>query len=92
VRELARFTLVGWADRICCPALALAGEGDLAGTGQLAAFAQALGAPVTTHEFTVAEGAGGHREGLGQDRRAVRPRLADRRARPLERASCRDGL
>ena len=66
--ELSRFTLVGRADRISCPTLALAGEGDFAGTGQLGAFAQALTAPVTTHEFTVAEGAGGHCEGLGQDR------------------------
>ena len=66
--ELSRFNLVGRADRISCPTLALAGEGDFAGTGQLDTFAQALTAPVTTHEFTVAEGAGGHCEGLGQDR------------------------
>jgi dienelactone hydrolase len=68
LRELSRFSLVGLADRITCPTLALAGEGDFAGTGQLPTFAAALTAPVTAHEFTVAEGAGGHCEGLGQDR------------------------
>ena len=52
---------------ITCPTLALAGEGDFAGTGQLQTFADALTVPVTTHEFTVAEGAGGHCEWLGQD-------------------------
>lgn len=67
-RELARFNLVGVADQIACPTLALSGEGDFAGTGQLHVFAQALRAPVSTHEFTHAEGAGGHCEGLGQDR------------------------
>ena len=53
---------------ITCPTLALAGEGDFAGTGQLTTFTDALTAPVTAHEFTAAEGAGGHCEGLGQDR------------------------
>lgn len=67
LRELCRYSLVGLADRITCPTLALAGEGDFAGTGQLQTFADALSVPVTTHEFTVAEGAGGHCEGLGQD-------------------------
>ena len=68
LRELSRFTLVGLADRISCRTLALEGEGDFAGTGQLQTFADALAAPVVTHRFTVAEGAGGHCEGLGQDR------------------------
>jgi hypothetical protein len=68
MRELCRFSLAGLADRISCPTLALAGEGDFAGTGQLDVFAKALTVPVTTHEFTAAEGAGGHCEGLGQDR------------------------
>jgi dienelactone hydrolase len=67
-RELSRYSLDGLAGKISCPTLALAGEGDFAGTGQLDVFAKALTAPVTTHEFTVAEGAGGHCEGLGQDR------------------------
>jgi hypothetical protein len=58
----------GIANRIACPTLALAGEGDFAGAGQLDTFAYALTAPVTTHEFIAAEGAGGHCEGLGQDR------------------------
>ena len=65
--ELSRFSIAGLADRITCPTLALAGEGDFAGTGQLQTFADALTVPVTTHEFTVAEGAGGHCEWLGQD-------------------------
>ena len=67
-REMCRYSLDGLADKISCPTLALAGEGDFASTGQLDVFAKALTAPVTTHEFTVAEGAGGHCEGLGQDR------------------------
>ena len=66
-RELCRYNLVGLADRVSMPALPLAGEGDFAGTGQLQTFADALAAPVATHTFTVAEGAGGHCEGLGQD-------------------------
>jgi pimeloyl-ACP methyl ester carboxylesterase len=68
LREMGKYSLVGLAEKISCPTLALAGEGDFAGTGQLQAFAAALTAPVTTHQFTVAEGAGGHCEGLGQDR------------------------
>lgn len=67
-RALSEFTLVGRVEKISCPTLALAGEGDFAGTGQLEVFAQALTAPVTAHQFTAAEGAGGHCEGLGQDR------------------------
>ena len=66
-RELCRYNLVGLADHITCPTLALAGEGDFAGTGQLQTFADALAVPVTTRAFTIAEGAGGHCEGLGQD-------------------------
>ncbi len=66
-RELSRFSLTGLADRISCPVLALAGEGDFAGTGQLQMFADAVQTPVTTHTFTASEGAGGHCEGLGQD-------------------------
>ncbi len=68
LREMSRFTLAGRAEKITCPTLALAGEGDFAGTGQLDVFAAALRSPVTTHRFTRAEGAGGHCEGLGQDR------------------------
>jgi hypothetical protein len=68
LRELSRYTIAEMAGQITCPTLALAGEGDFAGTGQLQIFAKALAAPVTTHTFTKAEGAGGHCEGLGQDR------------------------
>lgn len=68
LRELATFTLDGRAHLISCPTLALAGEGDFAGTGQLQILADALTVPVVTHTFTTAEGAGGHCEGLGQDR------------------------
>ena len=68
LRELSRYSVADLAGQITCPTLALAGEGDFAGTGQLQVFAEALTAPVTTHTFTKAEGAGGHCEGLGQDR------------------------
>jgi Esterase FrsA-like len=68
LQELSRFNLIGRAEQITCPTLALAGEGDFAGTGQLPTFAAALTVPVTTHQFTLAEGAGGHCEGIGQDR------------------------
>jgi X-Pro dipeptidyl-peptidase (S15 family) len=68
LRELSRYSIADVAGEITCPTLALAGEGDFAGTGQLHIFAEALTAPVTTHTFTKAEGAGGHCEGLGQDR------------------------
>jgi hypothetical protein len=68
LRELSRYTIAEMAGQITCSTLALAGEGDFAGTGQLQVFAEALAAPVTTHTFTKAEGAGGHCEGLGQDR------------------------
>ena len=68
LRELSRYSVADLAGQITCPTLALAGEDDFAGTGQLQIFAEALTAPVTTHTFTKAEGAGGHCEGLGQDR------------------------
>ena len=67
LREMSRYTIADLAGQITCRTLALAGEGDFAGTGQLQVFAEALTAPVTTHTFTKAEGAGGHCEGLGQD-------------------------
>lgn len=68
LRELARFSLAGRAGEITCPTLALEAEGDSASQGQLAVFAEVVTAPVTTHRFTAAEGAGGHCEGLGQRR------------------------
>jgi dienelactone hydrolase len=68
LRELSRFSLAGRAGEITCPTLALEAEGDSASQGQLDVFAGALTAPVTTHRFTAAEGAGGHCEGLGQRR------------------------
>ncbi|MDT7745295.1 MAG: hypothetical protein QOE59_4373, partial [Actinomycetota bacterium] len=67
-RALSRFSLAGISERITCPTLAMQAEGDFAGTGQLEVFARSLGGPVTTHRFTAAEGAGGHCEGLGQQR------------------------
>ena len=67
-RALSRFSLAGISERITCPTLATDAEGDFAGTGQLDVFARSLGGPVTTHRFTAAEGAGGHCEGLGQQR------------------------
>lgn len=68
LRELSRFSIVGLADRITCPTLALESEGDFANLGQLDSFVDALTCPVTTHRFSAAEGAGGHCEGLGQCR------------------------
>lgn len=68
LRELSRFSLAGLAGQIDCPALAVEAEGDPASSGQLETFAEAMAAPVTTHRFTAAEGAGGHCEGLGQRR------------------------
>ncbi len=68
LRELSRFSLVGLAGQIDCPTLALEAEGDPTSDGQLDVFAGQLTAPVTTHRFTAAEGAGGHCEGLGQRR------------------------
>ena len=67
-RALAQFSLAGRAEHITCPTLALEAEGDFAGTGQLDLFARSVGGPVTTHHFSAAEGAGGHCEGLGQQR------------------------
>ena len=68
LRELSRFSLVGLAGQIDCPTLALEAEGDPTSDGPLDVFAAQLTAPVTTHRFTAAEGAGGHCEGLGQRR------------------------
>jgi dienelactone hydrolase len=68
LRELSRFSLVGLGGQIDCPTLALDAEGDRTSDGALDAFAAQLTAPVTTHQFTAAEGAGGHCEGLGQRR------------------------
>ena len=68
LRDLSRYSLIGLSERISCPTLALAGEGDFANTGQLDRFADSLHVPVTRHVFTAAEGAGGHTEGLGQER------------------------
>ncbi len=68
LRELSRFSLAGRAGQIDCPTLALDAEGDPTSDGQLDVFAAQLTAPVTTHRFTAAEGAGGHCEGLGQRR------------------------
>jgi dienelactone hydrolase len=68
LRELSRFSLAGLAGQIDCPTLALDAEGDPTSDGALDAFAAQLTTPVTTHQFTAAEGAGGHCEGLGQRR------------------------
>lgn len=67
-RELARFSLVGLAERISCPTMATTAEGDRTGGGQLDEFAAALTCPHVTRTFTAEQGAGGHCEGLGQER------------------------
>ena len=53
------------ADQITCPTLILECEGDFAGGGGHV-LAQAMTAPTNLVELTVADGAGGHCGGLGQ--------------------------
>jgi hypothetical protein len=67
-RELARFSLRDSIGGITAATLACSGEGDPADDGQLDEFVSLLTCPVEVRRFTVAEGAGGHCEGLGQRR------------------------
>lgn len=67
-RSLSEFSLAGLAERITCPTLLTSAEDDFADLGQGDNLAGAVSGPVTRHRFTVAEGAGGHCEGLGQAR------------------------
>lgn len=63
IRAQLRFTLEGVVGEIKCPTLVTEGEGDFASQSQT--FFDALTCPKRLKRFTVAEGAGGHCEGLG---------------------------
>jgi pimeloyl-ACP methyl ester carboxylesterase len=64
LRTLTGYTLAGRAEKISCPTLVTEGEGDFA--SQSHTLFDALTCPKQYREFTVAEGAGGHCEGMGQ--------------------------
>lgn len=67
-RALRRFHNRDSAPRITCPSLICDNELDPVSTGQGRALADAMtGAPVTFQRFTLAEGAGGHCEGMGRE-------------------------
>ncbi|NGM67417.1 alpha/beta fold hydrolase [Natronolimnobius sp. AArcel1] len=65
VRELQEYTLADRLESITCPTLVTGNESDRLAV-QSADFANALTAPSQYIEFTDAEGAGGHCEGMGQ--------------------------
>ncbi len=64
LRTLASYTLEGRAGMITCPTLVTEGEGDFA--SQSRQLYDALTCEKQYRAFTVAEGAGGHCEGMGQ--------------------------
>ncbi len=64
LRLLTTYTLEGRAELITCPTLVTEGEGDFASQSQV--LYDALTCPKWFRRFTVAEGAGGHCEGMGQ--------------------------
>ncbi len=64
LRVMITYTLDGFADRIVCPTLVTEGEGDFASQSQQ--LYDALTGEKRLHRFTVAEGGGGHCEGMGQ--------------------------
>ena len=64
LRLLGTYTLEGYAGDISCPTLVTEGEGDFA--SQSGTLFDALTCEKTFHEFSAAEGAGGHCEGMGQ--------------------------
>jgi hypothetical protein len=63
LRTQFTFTLEGITDRITCPTLVTEGEGDFA--SQSRRLYDLLTCPKRLKEFTEAQGAGGHCEGLG---------------------------
>ncbi|SDK94363.1 alpha/beta hydrolase family protein [Natronorubrum texcoconense] len=65
VRELQQYTLEDRVDAIRCPTLVTDNESDRLAS-QSRDLASSLSAPTTYLEFTDAEGAGGHCEGMGQ--------------------------
>jgi pimeloyl-ACP methyl ester carboxylesterase len=64
LRTLTGYTRAGRAEKITCPTLVTEGEGDFA--SQSRTLFGALTCPKQYREFTAAEGAGGHCEGMGQ--------------------------
>jgi pimeloyl-ACP methyl ester carboxylesterase len=64
LRVMTGYTLAGRAEKITCPTLVTEGEGDFA--SQSRTLFDALTCPKQFREFTAAEGAGGHCEGMGQ--------------------------
>ena len=64
VRLLGTYTLEGYAGDISCPTLVTEGEGDFA--SQSSKLFDALTCEKEFHGFSIAEGAGGHCEGMGQ--------------------------
>ncbi len=64
LRLLVSYSLEGRAELITCPTLVTEGEGDFASQSRV--LFDALACPKEFREFTVAEGAGGHCEGMGQ--------------------------
>jgi pimeloyl-ACP methyl ester carboxylesterase len=64
LRLLGTYTLDGYAADVSCPTLVTEGEGDFA--SQSSTLFDALTCEKELHRFSVAEGAGGHCEGLGQ--------------------------
>ncbi len=68
LRHLQEFTVEGLTDRIACPCLICDNESDDTSTSQGKRLADALTAPTEFVRFTLAEGAGGHCEGMGRER------------------------
>lgn len=64
LRTMIDYTLEGVVDRITCPTLVTEGEGDFA--SQSTRLYDALKCDKQLKQFTIAEGAGGHCEGMGQ--------------------------
>jgi hypothetical protein len=64
LRLLGTYTLEGYAEDISCPTLVTEGEGDFA--SQSTKLFDALTCEKEFHGFSIAEGAGGHCEGMGQ--------------------------
>jgi hypothetical protein len=64
LRLLGTYTLEGYAEDITCPTLVTEGEGDFA--SQSSKLFDALTCEKEFHGFSIAEGAGGHCEGMGQ--------------------------
>ena len=64
LRLLGTYTLDGHAGDISCPTLVTEGEGDFA--SQSSTLFEALTCEKELHRFSIAEGAGGHCEGMGQ--------------------------